>query len=224
MPSHSSSTTQERTAKQCQHLLPLLRFPAATIHQVGPVGHRWLFRSVKVCFVFLSFFFCFSNRSDKSMSLAYFSRDASEDDLRLWLPQPEKSVQELDVDMSLFLLTHVGDQFCWMVQTEKEAKAEALAAEAEDGDTVQQQIAWKRVVQGVREMCDVCETTLFNFHWACGKCGYVVCIDCYKTRKAAKSPSNGSGSGNKDDEKEVGRGYFYFFLSLSLSPSLSLYQ
>lgn len=41
-------------------------------------------------------------------------------------------------------------------------------------------IAWKRVVQGVREMCDVCETTLFNFHWACGKCGFVVCIDCYK--------------------------------------------
>jgi lysine-specific demethylase 3 len=150
------------------------------------------------------------------MSLAYFSRDASEDDLRLWLPQPEKSVQELDVDMSLFLLTHVGDQFCWMVQTEKEAKAEALAAEAEDGDTVQQQIAWKRVVQGVREMCDVCETTLFNFHWACGKCGYVVCIDCYKTRKAAKSPSNGSGSGNKDDEKEVGDIFTFFFLSLSL--------
>lgn len=43
-------------------------------------------------------------------------------------------------------------------------------------------IAWKRVVQGVREMCDVCETTLFNFHWACGKCGFVVCLDCYKVR------------------------------------------
>ena len=41
-------------------------------------------------------------------------------------------------------------------------------------------IAWKRVVQGVREMCDVCETTLFNYHWACNKCGFVVCLDCYK--------------------------------------------
>lgn len=41
-------------------------------------------------------------------------------------------------------------------------------------------IAWKRVVQGVREICDVCETTLFNFHWTCGKCGFVVCLDCYK--------------------------------------------
>lgn len=44
-------------------------------------------------------------------------------------------------------------------------------------------VAWKRVVQGVREMCDVCETSLFNYHWACGKCGFVVCIDCYKARK-----------------------------------------
>ncbi len=47
-------------------------------------------------------------------------------------------------------------------------------------DDTDKKIAWKRVVQGVREMCDVCETTLFNFHWACSKCGFVVCIDCYK--------------------------------------------
>ena len=38
---------------------------------------------------------------------------------------------------------------------------------------------------GVREMCDVCDTTLFNMHWCCAKCGFVVCIDCYrhKTKK-----------------------------------------
>lgn len=41
-------------------------------------------------------------------------------------------------------------------------------------------VAWKRVIQGVRELCDVCETTLFNYHWVCGRCGFVVCIDCYK--------------------------------------------
>lgn len=44
-------------------------------------------------------------------------------------------------------------------------------------------IAWKRAVTGVREMCDVCDTTLFNIHWVCHKCGFVTCLDCYKSRK-----------------------------------------
>ena len=107
-----------------------------------------------------------------------------------------------------FLLTHIGDQFCLMLQTEKEAKCAALASKDDaDAEPAHSQIAWKRVVQGVREMCDVCETTLFNFHWACAKCGYVVCIDCYKSRKApphANNSSNNGAAGAKDqDDKEV---------------------
>ena len=124
-----------------------------------------------------------------------FSRDSTEDDLKLWLPLPEKQLDkssqlDLGVEMAVYLLTHVGDQFCCMVQTEKEVKCKALASVTEDGAPLK--IAWKRTFEGVREMCDVCETTLFNFHWTCGECGYVVCIDCYK------SPQSG-----KDDEKEV---------------------
>ena len=38
-------------------------------------------------------------------------------------------------------------------------------------------------------MCDVCEATLFNKHWACGKCGFVVCIDCYRQRVNGVAPS-----------------------------------
>lgn len=41
-------------------------------------------------------------------------------------------------------------------------------------------VVWKRFVDDVREMCDVCNTTLFNYHWTCGECCFVVCIDCYK--------------------------------------------
>ena len=37
-------------------------------------------------------------------------------------------------------------------------------------------------MQGVREMCDVCDTTMFNVHWVCQKCGFVICIDCYRIR------------------------------------------
>ena len=60
-------------------------------------------------------------------------------------------------------------------------------------------IAWKRVVQGVREMCDVCETTLFNIHWACSKCGFVVCIDCYKGRKNGTIKIWNEGGKERDD-------------------------
>ncbi|GAB6031424.1 hypothetical protein CHUAL_009201 [Chamberlinius hualienensis] len=102
-------------------------------------------------------------------------KDASEDDLKLWLPPVESPASDLKVDTSFFILTHVGDQFCDLVEQEREAQAMHMSED--------KTIAWKRVVQGVREMCDVCETTLFNIHWACSKCGFVVCIDCYKARR-----------------------------------------
>ena len=125
-------------------------------------------------------------------------RKVSVDDLVLWLPQPE-TVNQLNTDLALFLLTHVGDQFCWMIQVEKEAKAGAPAVEG--GGSTTGTIFWKRAIEGFRELCDACQTTLFNIHWTCGECGFVVCIDCYKARKAVLSPSNGKENG--DDEEEV---------------------
>lgn len=52
------------------------------------------------------------------------------------------------------------------------------------------QYVWKKATQGVREMCDVCQTALFNFHWTCKSCGLVACADCHKTQRAAKSLNN----------------------------------
>lgn len=42
-------------------------------------------------------------------------------------------------------------------------------------------------MRGVREMCDACEATLFNIHWVCQKCGFVVCLDCYKAKERKSS-------------------------------------
>ncbi|XP_023311015.1 probable JmjC domain-containing histone demethylation protein 2C isoform X3 [Anoplophora glabripennis] len=112
------------------------------------------------------------------LAIAGFSdphKDALEDDLKLWLPNPETPPPDLDLETSRFLLKQVGDHFCDLLVQEKDAHSEHMSED--------KTVAWKRVVQGVREMCDVCETTLFNFHWACNKCGFVVCIDCYKSRK-----------------------------------------
>ncbi|XP_039504584.1 lysine-specific demethylase 3B isoform X1 [Pimephales promelas] len=91
----------------------------------------------------------------------------------LWLPSI--AVHEgLDLDTSKYILANVGDQFCQLVMSEKEAM---MMVEPH------QKVAWKRAVRGVREMCDVCETTLFNIHWVCRKCGFGVCLDCYRLRK-----------------------------------------
>lgn len=61
-------------------------------------------------------------------------------------------------------------------------------------------IAWKRAVTGVREMCDVCDTTLFNMHWVCHKCGFVVCLDCYKVRlRSLQQQDTGEGEEGEGD-------------------------
>jgi [histone H3]-dimethyl-L-lysine9 demethylase len=46
-------------------------------------------------------------------------------------------------------------------------------------------IVWKRAVIQVREICDVCATSLFNLQWTCASCGTSICMDCYKERKAS---------------------------------------
>ncbi|XP_077544027.1 uncharacterized protein LOC144156100 isoform X5 [Haemaphysalis longicornis] len=117
--------------------------------------------------------------------------DAADEDLKLWLPPKDRPPKDLDVETAKIILTHVGDQFCDLVEQEREAQSLHM------GDNTT--ITWKRVVQGVREMCDVCETTLFNIHWVCHKCGFVVCIDCYKAKKNGTVKAEESPSKDRDE-------------------------
>ncbi|XP_033118335.1 uncharacterized protein LOC117117954 isoform X2 [Anneissia japonica] len=112
---------------------------------------------------------------NSNLMIAGFSEPChcEQEDLDPWLPYTDPDCP-LDVNTSKYILSKVGDQFCDLVQQEREAKAISI----EKG-----KIAWKRAVTGVREMCDTCDTTLFNIHWTCPKCGFVVCLDCYKSRK-----------------------------------------
>ncbi|KFQ18161.1 Lysine-specific demethylase 3B, partial [Merops nubicus] len=92
------------------------------------------------------------------------------DAVSLWIPSASPA-EGIDLETSKYILANVGDQFCQLVMSEKEAM---MMVEPH------QKVAWKRAVRGVREMCDVCETTLFNIHWVCRKCGFGVCLDCYR--------------------------------------------
>ncbi|KAL0964722.1 hypothetical protein UPYG_G00328040 [Umbra pygmaea] len=93
--------------------------------------------------------------------------------LSLWTPHVDQENQP-DTDSSKYILSYIGDKFCQMVSTENTA-ATWIKKDAT--------MAWKRAVRGVREMCDACEATLFNIHWVCQKCGFVVCLDCYKAKE-----------------------------------------
>ncbi|CAL8078522.1 unnamed protein product [Calicophoron daubneyi] len=60
-------------------------------------------------------------------------------------------------------------------------------------------VAWKQPVKGVREMCDVCETTMFNTHWVCAKCGYSVCVHCCDEAKMKSTQVPGDSKIGSDE-------------------------
>lgn len=97
-------------------------------------------------------------------------------DLGIWLPsQRSSSPSSFNIEASMKILEDTGGQFCKFVQDENDALKLDWANERK-----KRKIVWKKSVNGVREMCDVCRTTIFNYHWSCGKCGFVVCVDCFK--------------------------------------------
>ncbi|XP_058821254.1 lysine-specific demethylase 3B [Topomyia yanbarensis] len=115
--------------------------------------------------------------------------DPQAPDTSLWNAHLEKVPVDMSVEKSKFLLGQVGYKFCELFHQEKEAYFEHMSED--------KTIAWKQAVQGVREMCDVCSTTLFNYHWVCSTCGFVVCIDCYKGRKHGYC-KNDTGTRDRD--------------------------
>ncbi|CRK91833.1 CLUMA_CG005455, isoform A [Clunio marinus] len=94
--------------------------------------------------------------------------DPKDEDVNLWT----KSYYKVDKDSSDYILSFIASQFCEISETELKVKKS------------QQQVAWKRSVLQVREICDVCETSLFNLHWSCTNCGTCVCFDCSTERSA----------------------------------------
>lgn len=44
----------------------------------------------------------------------------------------------------------------------------------------QPKIYSRKILDKVRETCNICSTTIFNLHMVCLKCGYTVSIDCFE--------------------------------------------
>lgn len=129
------------------------------------------------------------------MAVAGFSdpkKDPDETDVRLWSPNRDDPPTNLDMKTCNFILTNIARHFCTLLSTEINALNENPSRSKLNGFScfatrsnpfIFSEQAWKKVVNGMREMCDVCETTLFNLHWSCNKCGFAVCMDCSKSRR-----------------------------------------
>ncbi|XP_050437572.1 lysine-specific demethylase 3A-B [Adelges cooleyi] len=122
-------------------------------------------------------------------------KDLSNLELNMWLPDTNNVPENYDVQVSIKVLEDAGGQFCKFVQDENEALRLNWPIKRK-----KRRVAWKKNVNGIREMCDVCKTTIFNHHWVCGKCGFVVCVDCYKSkllRVPSPDPSNCKKAGDR---------------------------
>ena len=109
--------------------------------------------------------------------------DVTADDAEMWEASAENAPDGLSVEQAKYCLELLKQDFDLIISEERKAMKENIG---EDNA-----VSWKRVVQGVSEMCDVCDATLFNLHWACPRCGFVVCLHCYVSRKDQNKLLNG---------------------------------
>lgn len=99
-------------------------------------------------------------------------------DLIKWLPNKHSIIPScLNVLVSKKILEYAGGQLCKFIQDEKEALKFDLTNEQK-----KKHIIWKKSVNGMREICDICKTSIFNYHWTCGECGFIVCFYCFQTK------------------------------------------
>jgi len=122
---------------------------------------------------------------------------ASDNDLNMWLPGNHLSTpSNFNIQASMKILKDTGGQLCKFIQVEKKALKLHLSKKRE-----RSKIVWKKCVNGIREMCDVCKTTIFNYHWSCVKCGFVVCIDCFCAKHDGSQLNTIQSSLKKYDSK-----------------------
>ncbi|XP_018649140.1 jumonji domain containing protein-related including hairless [Schistosoma mansoni] len=163
---------------------------------------------------------CYNNRG--VLKIADFCRSTESDALERSLWEMYHPVSPfLSTGAAKYLLECAGGLFCRLLHQELTSLNNNHAYQSQNekinsltgknrisghtmesnnkNDGIINSVAWKRPVKGVREMCDVCETTMFNTHWVCGKCGYSVCTDCLNESKS----SNSVGGSNLDTRDHV---------------------
>ena len=89
-----------------------------------------------------------------------------------------ESDKNKEIQDCLKIVELVGDLFVKIIETE--IRIRSLFPNIEN------KLVWKKPLEKIREMCDNCETSIFNGHIACLGCGFSVCIDCFMERKGMR--------------------------------------
>jgi hypothetical protein len=88
----------------------------------------------------------------------------------IWLPVPlNEPIEEQDVEISFHILNHIKEHFFNIIETE-------------EGHLGGLKKIWKKMVSGTYKKCDSCKISIFNLHFMCGSCGYMVCLHCHNIR------------------------------------------
>lgn len=109
--------------------------------------------------------------------------DPKEVDIAIWMPQQDKpKFRGLSVPHARLIVAHVGDEFCRLIEKER--------IYFNKYKTIERPMIWKRPIDRVLEICDLCSTTLFNYHFICTKCGLSLCVDCEDERNPNLEETN----------------------------------
>ena len=81
----------------------------------------------------------------------------------------------MDIEKAKMILLRAGGEFCNLAKVELDLIQEYKQKLGNLANPI-----WKRLQPQVREMCDVCSTSLFNTHFTCTECGIIICIDCHQ--------------------------------------------
>lgn len=117
MSSHAQSTIQNCRVK---YLLSFLRVSKTQVIKLKILLNHQL----KILISFARY------NKNGQLAIAGFSdplHDPKEDDLKLWVPDVDCPPPDLDLQIARFLLAQVADQFCDLLQQEREAIREHMS-------------------------------------------------------------------------------------------------
>lgn len=125
MPLDGKSTFE----KHIKYILSLLCIQKVKVRKLNIVRFHYNLFQFSVDF----YFYVHRYTKTGQLAIAGFSdpiKDASEDDLKLWMPDPDNPPTDLDLAQARFLLAKVADQFCDLFVQEKMAMPENMATDS----------------------------------------------------------------------------------------------